>query len=308
MNVLRTPDERFTGLPGFPFAPHTVAVHHGSAAGLRLHTVDEGQGDPILCLHGEPTWSYLYRRMIPPLSAGHRVLAPDWPGFGRSDKPDAEADYSFALLRDALIGFIDALDLQRITLVVQDWGGLIGLTVATQRPERFARLVIMNTGLPVGEEPLGDAFLRWRDFAATMGRRLPVGRVVRGGLVDGAALPAEVAAAYEAPFPDERYKAGVAALPLLVPLSPGDPGASEMRAARDALSRWDKPALVLFSDGDPLTRAGRVFFRRLIPTAKDQPRHVIRDAGHFLQEEKGPEIAAYILDFIARTPLNGPAD
>lgn len=299
MAVLRTPDERFAGLPGFPFTPHYVVVD-----GLRLHVVDEGQGDPILCLHGEPTWSYLYRQMIPPLAADHRALALDFPGFGRSDKPGYIADYTFPLFCDSLAGVIAALDLKRITLVVQDWGGLIGLTVAGRMPERFARLVIMNTGLPTGEEPLGEAFMRWREFAVKMGRGLPVGRVIRGGLVNGSRLPEDVVAAYEAPFPDERYKAGVAAFPLLVPLTPNDPGAAELKTARDALSRWKKPTLVMFSDGDPLTQAGRVFFRRLIPAAKEQPRLVICDAGHFLQEEKGIEIAANIIDFIARTPLD----
>jgi haloalkane dehalogenase len=180
---------------------------------------------------------------------------------------------------------------------------MLGLTAVANHPERFARLVIMNTGLPTGDEPPGEAFLRWREFAARLGTRLPIGRVIGGGLVNSATLTPEIAAAYEAPFPDESYKAGPAAFPLLVPIRPDDPGAAEMRAARQALARWDKPALVLFSDGDPITKAARPLFRRLIPTAQDQPRIIIKDAGHFLQEEKGEEIAGHILDFIRRTPV-----
>lgn len=296
--IIRTPDECFRLLPGFPYVPRYVALD-----GARVHYVDEGQGDVILCLHGEPTWSYLYRKMIPSLSSRGRVVTMDFLGFGRSDKFTDPRAYSFAMHRDTLIAFIEALDLLDITLVVQDWGGMIGLTVATQLPERVARLVVMNTGLPTGDEPPSEAFLRWRDFAQRLGARMPVGRVIRAGLARGQDVPDDVIAAYEAPFPDEAYKTGAAAFPLLVPVRPDDPGAAEMRAARDALSRWTKPALVMFSNGDPITRAAQPFFRRLIPTAREQPRLVIKDAGHFLQEDKGEEIARQIIAFMDRTPV-----
>ena len=294
MPVIRTPEERFKDLPDFPFQPHYLDMD-----GLRIHYLDEGEGQVILCLHGEPSWSYLYRKMIPILSSKHRVLAMDFVGFGRSDKFTERSEYSFQMHHDTIINFIRALELEQITLVVQDWGGLLGLTVASEMPELFARLVIMNTGLPTGDEPMGKGFMRWREFASNS-PDLPVGLVIQNGTAERA-LKQEIVAAYESPFPDVSYKAGAMIFPLLVPLSPDDPGAAEMRKAKEVFSRWQKPVLVMFSDKDPITRGGDLFFRSLLPSAKDQPEIVIHDAGHFLQEDKGEEIAQHIVDFIART-------
>ena len=273
MTFLRTPDERFQDLPDFPYQPHYTEIN-----GARVHYLDEGKGEVILCLHGEPTWSYLYRKMIPTLSKKYRVIAPDFIGFGRSDKYQEKEAYSFQMHRDTLVAFIEQLDLKEINLVVQDWGGLIGLTVATQLPERMSRLIILNTFLPIGEGRMPDSFLSWQAFVK---RRpdLPVGRVLKMGVEKKELLTPEVIAAYEAPFPDASYKAGAAVWPLLVPLKPEDPGAAEMAAAREVLSRWEKPVLVMFSDSDPK----------------------IRGAGHFLQEENGEELAEHILKFMVRT-------
>lgn len=295
MQTLRTPDERFANLPDFPYEPHYVEL----SGGLRMHYVDEGQGDPILCLHGEPSWSYLYRKMIPTLSKQGRVIAADLIGFGRSDKPVGKDAYTYALHHDALAAFIEKLDLRRVTLVCQDWGGLLGLPIAIEMPDRFARLVIMNTGLPVSGKPLTPGFMAWRAFAEKS-QDMDIGRVIDGATVSK--LTPEVMAAYNAPFPDLSYKGGALKFPLLVPISEDAEALPHMRKAADSLKQWTKPALILFSDKDPVTAGGDKYFRALIPSAKNEPEITIEDAGHFLQEDKGEEIAAQIAAFIERRP------
>jgi haloalkane dehalogenase len=290
--LLRTPDERFVNLPDYSFAPHYVEIN-----GARVHYVDEGEGEIILCLHGEPSWSYLYRKMIPLLAAQYRVIAPDFIGFGKSDKYAERDAYTIQMHRDTLVGLIEALDLNGMTLVCQDWGGLIGLRVATELPERFAQLVIMNTGLPDGTQHLPEALQNWRDFAARV-PDLPIARVIKNSMAHPEAIPDAVLAAYEAPFPDASYKAGAAVFPALIPTAFDDPGAAEMRAARAALAQWQKPALIMFSDQDPITRDGKKFFKRLISHAQQID---IVDAGHFLQEEKGEELAQHILAFVGQS-------
>ncbi len=295
MTLLRTPDDRFRDLPGFPFAPHYV-----QAGGTRVHYLDEGSGEAVLMLHGEPSWSYLYRKMMPAIAARHRALAMDFIGFGRSDKFPEIAAYSYQVHVDTLDAFVRELDLRDVTLVMQDWGGLIGMRWAAEHPERVARMVLMNTFLPTGDTSPGEAFLNWQRFATTV-PELPIGRILQGATVTE--LPPDVIAAYEAPFPDESFKAGARAWPALVPTRPDQEGAAENRRAWEVLSRWTKPVLVMFSDSDPVTRGADRLLRERIPAARNEPEITIAGGGHFLQEDRGEEIAAHILEFIDRRPL-----
>jgi haloalkane dehalogenase len=288
-DLFRTPDERFEALPGYDFEPHWHV-----ADGLRLHYVDEGSGDPVVCFHGEPTWAYLYRRLLPPLvAAGRRVICPDYPGFGRSDKPTERGWYSYDRHVELVSALLGSLDLSEATVVVQDWGGPIGLRWVVENSGRVARLVILNTGLFTGRVSKG--FMAWRDFAER-NPDLPVGLVLQRATTTE--LRDEIVAAYEAPFPSAESKAGAAQFPLLVPISDDMDGAAEMRSVADELSRWDKPALVAFSDSDPVfpyPGAGE-FFCDLIPGAGGQVR--IDGAAHFLEEDRGERIAAEIVRFI----------
>jgi haloalkane dehalogenase len=296
VDVLRTPDERFSDLPGFPFEPRYTEID-----GLRMHHVEEGppEADPLLLLHGEPTWSYLYRKMIPPLAeAGHRVLAPDLVGFGRSDKPARREDYTYARHVAWVRAWIEAQGLRRITLVGQDWGSLIGLRLVAELPDRFARVVIANGYLPAGDLPPSLAYRLWRQFAR-WSPWFPVSRVVQVG--SASRLSSEVRAAYDAPFPGRKYKAGARAFPLIVPLYPDDPEVAANRRAWEVLERWEKPFLTAFASGDPIFRGSDRVLQRRIPGAAGQPHTTIRRAGHFIQEDQGEELARVVADFIART-------
>jgi haloalkane dehalogenase len=292
MEVFRTPDERFEALPGYSFGPQYVDQN-----GLRMHYVDQGRGDPVLLLHGEPTWAFLYRKMIPAISAVARTVAPDYFGFGRSDKPTRIEDYSYDFHYESIERFADELDLRETTLVVHDWSGPIGLRLAVEHPDRVARIVILNTGIGAGRAP-SEEWLRFRDFVRRVGTDLVPGQLIRISAVTE--LRDEVVEAYNAPFPTPESKAGVLAFPELVPTELEHPSAAKMLEVRAALEQWEKPTLVLFSDSDPIfsTVAGEHMASR-IPGAG--PAEIVTGAGHFLQEEKGEEIADRIVRFLAET-------
>ena len=300
MKVLRTPDEAFAAIADYPFHPNYAEVAGPDGVPLRIHFVDEGPHNaaPVLLMHGEPSWSYLYRNIIPPLvAAGHRVVAPDLIGFGKSDKLGDRADYTYERHVDWMTQWVKGQNLTDVTLFCQDWGGLIGLRLVAAMPERFARVIIGNTGLPIGTG-WSEGFSNWLKFSQEV-PVFPAGGVLTGGAVRDL-TPAE-RAAYDAPFPDESYKEGARQFPTLVPITPEHASVAENQAAWEVLKTFDKPFLTAFSDKDAVSAGGERVFQKLVPGAAGQPHVIIRDAGHFLQEDKPAEIAALIDSFIANT-------
>ncbi|GAB5437360.1 haloalkane dehalogenase [Falsiruegeria mediterranea] len=301
MKALRTPDERFEGLKDYPFEPNYLEVDDTEGGSLRVHYLDEGPSgaDPVLTMHGEPSWSYLYRHMIPVFAgAGHRVIAPDLVGFGRSDKPSQRSDYTYERHVGWMGSVVRQLDLNNITLVCQDWGGLIGLRLWAEMPERFARVVLANTALPTGDQPMGEAFKAWRTFSQEV-PEFPAGRIVYGGTTSK--LTDEEVAAYDAPYPDESYKEGARQFPVLVPDSPDNPSSQANREAWGVLRGLNTPVLTAFGADDKIMAGVDKVFQKLCPGAAGQPHTILPDAGHFLQEDVGPELARLTNDFIAQT-------
>lgn len=288
MKILKPDFSRFDTITDFPFQENFIDFD-----GMQMHYIDKGEGEIILALHGEPTWSYLYRKFIPILK-DYRFIAPDFIGFGKSDKIKGRKNYTFDLHFRSLEHFIQKLNLTNITLIVQDWGGILGLSLLGKYPEKFKRVVILNTFLPVGKK-ISLPFKIWRMFAKYH-PSLPIGGIVQKASYQK--LSKDVIDAYNAPFPNKKHKGGAIAFPLLVPVSPNDPAVAPIQRARDVLSKWDKPALVMFSDKDKILGGLEKFFYRLIPTSNEQQKITITNAGHFLQEEKGEEIATYVDRFM----------
>jgi len=296
MHCLRTPDARFVDLPRYDFTPKYLEVD-----GLRMHYVDEGpkDGAVVLLLHGEPSWSYLYRHMIPPLrDAGFRTIAPDLIGFGKSDKPTQKSDYSYSGHVAWMTAFVESLDLSEVTLFCQDWGSLIGLRVAAENERRFRRIALGNGGMPTGDQEMPLAFKAWQSFAR-FSPWFPIGKLIQKATVTD--LPDNVVRAYDAPFPSAKYKAGARAFPMLVPTTPLDPASEANRTAWEVFKRWDKPFLTTFSNRDPITRGGEKVWQGTVPGARNCAHVKIRNAGHFLQEDKGPELAEALIRFIETT-------
>jgi haloalkane dehalogenase len=296
-SILRTPDERFENLPEFPFSPNYLEIEDEDFGLLRVHYLEEGprDGRVILCLHGEPTWCYLYRKMIPLLvDAGFRVVAPDLVGFGRSDKLSERMDYSYARHVQWIAQLIRKLELRDITLIGQDWGGLIGLRLVTEDEERFAAFSLSNTGLPTGDQKMSDAFLRWQRFSQE-DPEFDIGFIANlfghGDLTEG-----EIEA-YRAPFPSDEFKAGARQFPMLVPCRPDDPASGANRKAWLKLTQWEKPVLMCFSDGDPVTQGADKPFFKLVPGTRGQP-HTTLHGRHFIQEEDGERWAQVIIDWL----------
>jgi haloalkane dehalogenase len=302
MQYIRTPDDRFVDLPDYAFEPHYAEIGDADGGTLRVHYLDEGpaDADPVLLLHGEPSWSYLYRHMIPVLvEAGHRVVVPDLVGFGRSDKPTEQADYTYARHVEWLAALvIGELDLRAMTLFCQDWGGLLGLRLVAAQPDRFARVVVGNTFLPTGHCSPSEAFLAWQEFSQAT-PEFKVGRIVSGGCVRDLE-PGEVAA-YDAPFPDDSYKAGARIFPTLVPTSLYDPESVPNQEAWKVLEAFERPFLCAFGDEDKITAGNDAPFRAKVPGAAGLEHRTMVGGGHFLQEDVGPELATVIVDFIAAT-------
>ena len=292
MQYARTPEEAFANLPDYDYAPHYQEV---GPDGLRMHYVDENPdaAQVALLLHGEPSWSFLYRKMIPIIrDAGHRVVAPDLIGFGKSDKPLELEDYSYQNHMDWLSTLVSKLDLKNITLFCQDWGGLLGLRLAAEQPDRFARIVASNTFLPTGDQEPPKAFFEWRDFSRKV-KRFPVGKIIQGATTS--TLSKAEVAAYNAPYPDESYKAGARIFPALVPVTPDNPASQANRQAWEVLKKWEKPFITCFGDSDPITKGGHLMFKRYVPGTRGQEHPVLKGGGHFIQEDCGPELARIVV-------------
>ena len=299
MKLLRTPDSQFLNLADYPYKPHYLDINDRQAdVSIRVHYIDEGEAasQPVLMLHGEPSWSYLYRKMVGPfVDAGYRVVAPDLPGFGKSDKPSARTDYSYARHVAWMQDWLQAMDLNDIILICQDWGGLIGLRLVAAEPHRFARVVTSNTMLPTGDHDPGEAFKKWQSFSQEV-PEFPTGKIINGGTVTE--LPDEVLAAYDAPFPDESYKEGARQFPLLVPTTPDNPESQANRDAWKALMAFEKPWLCAFGDSDPITGAAAPIIQKLVPGCQGQPHTTLRGGGHFIQEDCGEALARVVLDWL----------